>query len=288
MEKYIIFGVLAAILVIAAVLLIFGVGKNSSQNTAVNQNYYSTVNSSLRQTISSDILGLQTFQNNIPAGKDVLYSANYSLSTSAMLSNGTGENSSEYASGIISMIKSSNGNSEAVSNFTVSTPVYGIEYSLNSSSLVFSIGNNTYLCGNSAATGGNAVCTALNQSMANLTDSILQGLKLNDISVLRAYNITYDGFKCLFTEASFSMQLNDSNSSLTAAKSGSQLLKGTETSCKSAEYGIPVMSSLAASISVNSNISNVSVTSNSFIDYNMSIKSMNGYTAEITKSSLPK
>ena len=82
MEKYYIFGVVAAIAVFAFILLLFGVGKIGNQTTSVPQQAYGIANSSLDSSVYNDILGLQTYQNMIPNGKQLFYNANYSLSTS--------------------------------------------------------------------------------------------------------------------------------------------------------------------------------------------------------------
>jgi hypothetical protein len=60
MEKYYIFGIIAAVAVFAFVLLLFGVGKSSNQTTGVPQQAYGVANSSLKNAIYNDILGLQT------------------------------------------------------------------------------------------------------------------------------------------------------------------------------------------------------------------------------------
>lgn len=287
MEKYFIIGVIVAVIVVSAIILLFGVGRSSNINVPSSQAAYSSANSSLQQTIYNDILNMQPYQDNIPLGKSILYSANYTLSTDAALSNGTAENSSETAIGIISLLRGKNGNSEADSNFTITAPLYGTSYSLNSSSYLFSIGNDTYTCIKSAINGGKASCTSLNESMESIVNLLSNGLKITHLSVLRNYSTIYEGYPCLFTEESFSMLINKSNSSLIGTNSN-ESLSGTVTSCQSTQYKIPILNSLAASITVNSEYSNISLNSKSFINYNMSIKRISNFNGEITNSSLPK
>jgi hypothetical protein len=99
MERYFVFGVMAAVAVVSLIILIFGVGKNNSLSANLNQNYYNTANSSLRQSIFNDILGFQLYQDSMPLGKVFTYSVHYSLSTSTKLSNGSASNSSESSAG---------------------------------------------------------------------------------------------------------------------------------------------------------------------------------------------
>jgi len=288
MEKYYIFGVVAAIAVFAFILLLFGVGRpikvptNSINSSSFD---YSVANSSLQRTILNDIVGFNPYQNNMPTGKEFTYNINSSTSTSLVL-NGSTSNSTAVFNGEISLMKSSNGNSETQSNLTI----YSEGLTFNSSSTVFSVGNNTYLCLISALTGGNKNCIPLNLSFDNLSNTLLTGLKINKISVLRDYNTTFLGYKCLFTEASFSIDLNESNSSFSLNNVGFTsigVLSGTETSCLSSEYNMPVMNSISAKISLNQKINNTSLVSNSLIDYNMSIQNIRNFDGEITIKSLP-
>lgn len=287
MERYFIIGIIVAVIVVSVIILLFGVGRSNNITVPSSQSTYSSANSSLQQTIYNDILNLQPYQTSIPLGKIILYSANYTLSTNAVLSNGTSENSSETAAGIISLLRGKNGNSEADSNFTINEPIYGTSYSLNSSSYVFSIGNDTYTCLTSAINGGGASCTSLNESMESIVNLLSSGLTINHLSILRNYSTTYEGYPCLFTEESFSVLINGSNSSLIGTNAN-ESLSGTVTSCQSTQYNMPILNSLAASITVNSGYGNVSLNSRSFINYNMSIKRIGNFNGEITDSSLPK
>ncbi|EFD92201.1 MAG: hypothetical protein BJBARM5_1065 [Candidatus Parvarchaeum acidophilus ARMAN-5] len=287
MEKYFIVGVVIAVIVVSVIILLFGVGRNNNIIFPSSQSTYSSANSSLQQIIYNDILNLRPYQTSIPLGKIILYSANYTLSTDAVLSNGTAENSSETAAGIISLLRGKNGNSEADSNFTITKPLYGTSYSLNSSSYMFSIGNDTYTCLISAINDGAASCTSLNESMKSIVNLLSSGLKINRLSVLRNYSTIYEGYPCLFTEESFSILINGSNSSLIGTNAN-ESLSGTVTSCQSTQYNIPILNSLAASINVNSEYGNISLNSKSFINYNMSIKRISNFNGEITNSSLPK
>ena len=60
----------------------FGVGKSRNYTVNMPQGAYNIANSSLKNSVYNDILGLQTYQNIIPNGKDILYSVNYSISSS--------------------------------------------------------------------------------------------------------------------------------------------------------------------------------------------------------------
>ncbi len=287
MEKYFIFGIISAVIVVSVVFLLFGVGKqNMIPTNPINSSSfgYSVANSSLQRTILNDIVGFNPYQNNIRNGKEFTYNINSSTSTSLVL-NGSTSNSTAVSNGEISLMKSLNGNSETQSNLTI----YSEGLTLNSSSTVFSVGNNTYMCLISTLTGGNKNCIPLNLSFDNLSNTLLTGLKINKISVLRDYNTTYLGYKCLFTEASFSIDLNESNSSFSLNNVGftsTGVLSGTETSCLSSEYNMPVMNSIFARISLNQKIKNTSLVSNSYIDYNMSIKKIENFNGEITLNSL--
>jgi hypothetical protein len=285
MERYFVFGVFASVIIISVIIFLFGVGTNGSVNINHNQKYYSAVNSSLQQSIYSDILNLQTSQIAIPTGKSVVYSTNYTISTSNSILSGAGTNSSETGRGMITLIKSANGNSESETNFTVSMPFYGVAYNITSISYIFTIGNNSHLCTDSTATGGKIFCTSLNESIGSLSNMLSSGLKLSRLSILRAYNTTYRGYPCFFTESSFSISLNENKSALIGANSGNESIAGTATSCVSKEYNIQVMNSLSANISVN--INNSAVKASSLIDYNMSILRMTDFNTEITNSSLP-
>ena len=197
MEKYYIFGVVAAIAVFAFILLLFGVGKIGNQTTSVPQQAYGIANSSLDSSVYNDILGLQTYQNMIPNGKQLFYNANYSLSTSTSLSNGSGSNSTENARGHIVLMHGLNGNSEAFSNFTITVPLSaGIGYNLTSLSYVFSVGNNTYLCSGSSSTFGKVSCQSLNESTEALDSALLSSINISKVSLLEAYNMTYKGYPC--------------------------------------------------------------------------------------------
>ena len=59
MERYFVFGVFASVIIISVIIFLFGVGTNGSVNINHNQKYYSAVNSSLQQSIYSDILNLR-------------------------------------------------------------------------------------------------------------------------------------------------------------------------------------------------------------------------------------
>lgn len=285
MGKYLVFGVFASVIVISVVIFIFGVGTNGSININHNQKYYSAVNSSLQQSIYNDILNLQTSQITIPTGKTIVYSTNYTISTSNSILSGAGTNSSETGRGIITLIKSANGNSESETNFTLSMPFYGLAYNVTFISYIFTIGNNSHLCTDSTATGGKIFCTSLNESIGSLSNMLSSGLKLSRLSILRAYNTTYKGYPCFFTESSFSINLNENKSALLGANSGNESIAGTATSCVSKEYNIQVMNSLYAKVSVNINGS--AVEASSLVDYNMSILKMTDVNTEITNNSLP-
>ena len=251
MEKYYLFGIAAAFIVFAVIILLFGIGKSSTANTRIPLQAYSVANSSLKSAVYNDILGLQTYQNTIPNGKELLYSVNYSLSTSTSLSNGSGSNSTENAKGQIQLIHGLNGNSEAFSNFTTFIPVSaGINYNLTSLSYVFALGNDTYLCSGSSATAGRVSCISLNESMENISNALLNSLNMSSVSLLEAYNTTYKGYPCLFTLSSFSVGINSSNSPLIAGKVGKEELSGLLTSCVYKKYNITVLNSLAAGISI--------------------------------------
>ena len=288
MEKYYIFGIVAAVGVFAFILLFFGVGKNVNLFESVPQQAYGIANSSLESSIYNDILGLQTYQNAIPNGKMALYNVNYSLSTSTSLSNGTNSNSTEISKGYIQLLHGSNGNSEAFSNFTISVPVYSsIGYNLTSLSYVFAIGNNTYLCFGSSATSGKVSCEPLNESMKTLSYSLFNALKMDKVSLLEAYNTTYKGYPCLFTVSSFSLSINSSNSSLIARSTGNEKLGGILTSCFYKNYNITVLNSLAATISVSMKINGTNFSSTSFISYNESMSKISNFNYNINENSLP-
>ena len=288
MEKYLVLGIILAVAVVATVILLFGIGKSSNLSINPPQQDYSAANSSLESAVYGDILGLQTYQNILPTGKSASYDVNYSLFTSSSLSNGSGSNSSELSRGGIRLYHGLNGNSEAFSNFTMSIPVSaGITYNITSLSYIFAVGNNTYLCTGSSSTAGKVSCLALNESMQNMTDALLSGLKMNRVSLLEAYNTTYRGYPCLFTVSSFDLALNESNSSLIAGSSGNEKLSGILTSCDYKKYNISVMSSLAADISVSIDLNGTSLNSNSYISYNEYILRLDNYTTDLTKNSLP-
>jgi hypothetical protein len=288
MEKYLVLGIIAAVAVVATVILLFGIGKSSNFSVSLPQQDYAAANSSLESAVYSNVLGLQTYQNTLPAGKSASYDVNYSLFTSSSLANGSGSNSSELSRGSIRLYHGLNGNSEAFSNFTMSIPVSaGITYNITSLSYVFAIGNNTYLCSGSSSTAGKVSCLALNESMANLSDALLGGLKLNRVSLLKAYNTTYRGYPCLFTVSSFDLALNESNSSLIAGSSGNEKLSGILTSCDYKRYNITVMSSLVADLSVSIDLNGTALNSNSYISYNESILNIGNFASDITKAGLP-
>ena len=71
MEKYYIFGIIAAFAVFAVVLVLFGVGKSRNYTVNMPQGDYNIANLSLKNSVYNDILGLQTYQNIIPNGKNV-------------------------------------------------------------------------------------------------------------------------------------------------------------------------------------------------------------------------
>lgn len=288
MEKYYIFGVIAAVVAVASILLLFGVGKSSNLSTSVPLQAYSVANSSLKNAVYNDILGLQTYQNAIPNGKQLFYNVNYSLSTSTSLSNGSGSNSTASSKGYIQLIHGSNGNSEAVSNFTTFVPVSaGINYNLTSVSYVFALGNDTYFCSGSSATDGKISCASLNESMGNLSIALLNSLKTDSVSLLEAYNTTYKGYPCLFTVSTFSIAINGSNSSLVAGKTGKEDLSGILTSCFYRNYNIAVLNSMAADLSVSMKINGTNFTSTAFISYNESLSKISNFNYGINKNSLP-
>ncbi len=288
MEKYYIFGIIAAVAVFAFVLLLFGVGKSSNQTTGVPQQAYGVANSSLKNAIYNDILGLQTSQNIIPSGKQLLYNVNYSLSTSASLSNGSVSNSTENAKGYITLMHGLNGNSEAFSNFTITVPLpSGIGYNLTSLSYVFAIENNTYLCLGSSSTLGKVSCESFNQSTKALNSALLSSINISKVSLLEAYNTTYKGYPCLFTVSTFSMGINSSNSSFISNKAGKEDLSGVLTSCFYRNYNITVLNSMAADISVSMQINGTNLTSTSFISYNESLSKISDFSYNINENSLP-
>ncbi|MCL4362116.1 MAG: hypothetical protein OH338_01275 [Candidatus Parvarchaeota archaeon] len=288
MEKYYLFGIAAAFIVFAVILLLFGIGKSSTINTKTPLQAYSIANSSLKSAVYNDILGLQTYQNAIPNGKELLYNVNYSLSTSTSLSNGSGSNSTENARGYIQLIHGINGNSEAFSNFTASIPVSaGINYNVTSLSYVFSIANDTYLCSGSSATAGKVSCISLNESMENISSALLNSLNMSSVSLLEAYNTTYKGYPCLFTLSSFSVGINSSNSPLIAGKVGKEELSGLLTSCVYKKYNITVLTSLAAGISISMKLNGTSLNSTSFISYNESLSKISSFNSGITENGLP-
>lgn len=288
MEKYYIFGIIAAVAVFAFVLLLFGVGKSSNQTTGVPQQAYGVANSSLKNAIYNDILGLQTSQNIIPSGKQLLYNVNYSLSTSASLSNGSVSNSTENAKGYITLMHGLNGNSEAFSNFTITVPLpSGIGYNLTSLSYVFAIENNTYLCLGSSSTLGKVSCESFNQSTKALNSALLSSINISKVSLLEAYNTTYKGYPCLFTVSTFSMGINSSNSSFISNKAGKEDLSGILTSCFYRNYNITVLNSMAADLSVSMQINGTNLTSTSFISYNESLSKISDFSYNINENSLP-
>ena len=288
MEKYYIVGIIAAFAVVAFILLIFGVGKSGNPVASVPQQDYGIANSSLKSSIYNDIIGLQTYQNIIPEGKMLSYDVNYSLSTSASLSNGSASNNTESAKGYIQLIHGLNGNSEAFSNFTIAVPVStGIGYNLTSLSYVFAIGNTSYLCSGSSATSGKTACGSLNESMETLDGALFNALNMSSVSLLEAYNITYKGYPCLFTVSSFSLSVNGSKNPLIAGNTGNERLRGILTSCLYRNYNITVLNSLAAVISVSMKINNTNFTSTSFISYNESISKISNFDSYISESSLP-
>ena len=288
MEKYYIFGIIAAVAMFAFVLLLFGVGKSSNQTTGVPQQAYGVANSSLKNAIYNDILGLQTYQNIIPSGKQLLYNVNYSLSTSASLSNGSVSNSTENAKGYITLMHGLNGNSEAFSNFTITVPLpSGIGYNLTSLSYVFAIENNTYLCLGSSSTLGKVSCESFNQSTKALNSALLSSINISKVSLLEAYNTTYKGYPCLFTVSTFSMGINSSNSSFISNKAGKEDLSGVLTSCFYRNYNITVLNSMAADLSVSMQINGTNLTSTSFISYNESLSKISDFSYNINENSLP-
>ncbi len=288
MEKYYISGIIAAVAVFAFVLLLFGVGKSSNQTTGVPQQAYGVANSSLKNAIYNDILGLQTYQNIIPSGKQLLYNVNYSLSTSASLSNGSVSNSTENAKGYITLMHGLNGNSEAFSNFTITVPLpSGIGYNLTSLSYVFAIENNTYLCLGSSSTLGKVSCESFNQSTKALNSALLSSINISKVSLLEAYNTTYKGYPCLFTVSTFSMGINSSNSSFISNKAGKEDLSGVLTSCFYRNYNITVLNSMAADLSVSMQINGTNLTSTSFISYNESLSKISDFSYNINENSLP-
>ncbi len=288
MEKYYIFGIIAAVAVFAFVLLLFGVGKSSNQTTGVPQQAYGVANSSLKNAIYNDILGLQTSQNIIPSGKQLLYNVNYSLSTSASLSNGSVSNSTENAKGYITLMHGLNGNSEAFSNFTITVPLpSGIGYNLTSLSYVFAIENNTYLCLGSSSTLGKVSCESFNQSTKALNSALLSSINISKVSLLEAYNTTYKGYPCLFTVSTFSIGINSSNSSFISNKAGKEDLSGILTSCFYRNYNITVLNSMAADLSVSMQINGTNLTSTSFISYNESLSKISDFSYNINENSLP-
>ncbi|MGC8533859.1 MAG: hypothetical protein ACP5MV_04520 [Candidatus Parvarchaeum sp.] len=288
MEKYYLIGIAAAVVVFSVVLLLFGIGKSSTPNTSIPVQAYSVANSSLKSAVYNDILGFQTYQNTIPNGKEAFYNVNYSLSTSASLSNGTGSNSTENSKGYIQLVHGLNGNSEAFSNFTTSTPVSaGISYNTTSLSYVFSIGNETYMCLGSSATAGKVSCIPLNESMENLSSTLLNALNASSVSLLEAYNTTYNGYPCLFTLSSFSVALNGSSNPLIAGKISKEKLSGLLTSCVYTKYNIPVLTSLAAGIYVSIKLNGTSLNSSSFISYNESLSKIGSFNSYITRNNLP-
>ncbi len=288
MEKYYIFGIIAAVAVFAFILLLFGVGKNGNPAASVPQQAYGIANSSLESSVYNDILGLQTYQNVIPEGKMVSYNVNYSLSTYASLSNGSNSNSTKSSNGYIQLFHGLNGNSEAFSNFTIFVPVYqGIGYNLTSLSYVFAIGNNTYLCSGSSATSGKVSCEPLNESVKTLNYALFNSLKMDQVSLLEAYNTTYKGYPCLFTVSSFSLSINSSNSQLIAGSTGNEKLNGILTSCLYKNYNITVLNSLAATISISMKINGTNFVSTSFISYNESISKISDFNYNINENSLP-
>ena len=288
MEKYYIFGIIAAVAMFAFVLLLFGVGKSSNQTTGVPQQAYGVANSSLKNAIYNDILGLQTSQNIIPSGKQLLYNVNYSLSTSASLSNGSVSNSTENAKGYITLMHGLNGNSEAFSNFTITVPLpSGIGYNLTSLSYVFAIENNTYLCLGSSSTLGKVSCESFNQSTKALNSALLSSINISKVSLLEAYNTTYKGYPCLFTVSTFSMGINSSNSSFISNKAGKEDLSGVLTSCFYRNYNITVLNSMAADLSVSMQINGTNLTSTSFISYNESLSKISDFSYNINENSLP-
>ncbi len=288
MEKYYIFGIIAAVAVFAFVLLLFGVGKNGNPAASVPQQAYGVANSSLKNAIYNDILGLQTYQNIIPSGKQLLYNVNYSLSTSASLSNGSVSNSTENAKGYITLMHGLNGNSEAFSNFTITVPLpSGIGYNLTSLSYVFAIENNTYLCLGSSSTLGKVSCESFNQSTKALNSALLSSINISKVSLLEAYNTTYKGYPCLFTVSTFSIGINSSNSSFISNKAGKEDLSGILTSCFYRNYNITVLNSMAADISVSMQINGTNLTSTSFISYNESLSKISDFSYNIKENSLP-
>ncbi len=288
MEKYYIFGIIAAVAVFAFVLLLFGVGKSSNQTTGVPQQAYGVANSSLKNAIYNDILGLQTSQNIIPSGKQLLYNVNYSLSTSASLSNGSVSNSTENAKGYITLMHGLNGNSEAFSNFTITVPLpSGIGYNLTSLSYIFAIENNTYLCLGSSSTLGKVSCESFNQSTKALNSALLSSINISKVSLLEAYNTTYKGYPCLFTVSTFSIGINSSNSSFISNKAGKEDLSGILTSCFYRNYNITVLNSMAADLSVSMQINGTNLTSTSFISYNESLSKISDFSYNINENSLP-
>ncbi len=280
MKNYYVFGVIAAAALIIGLLFM-----STGGAPAVNfPQGYSAAGYSLRSAVYSDILGLQIGQNSIPAGKAAYYRANYSILTSSAPSGGA-QNGSETAEGTIVLMHGIDGNSESVSNFTVTVPYSaGAGYALSSVSYMFGIGNDTYLCTRSSSSGGNAECTNANRSMRNISDGILGGLDGIRITLLRDYNTIYKGYPCLFTVSSFSLSINGSGFPLIA---GNKKLDGILTSCLYKKYNITVMNSLAATISISLRTNGTILNSTSFISYNESIDKISSFNADVTKNSLP-
>ena len=288
MEKYYILGIIAAIAVFASIILLFGVGKSSNYSTGVPLPAYGIANSSLKNAIYNDILGLQAYQNVIPNGKQLLYNVNYSLSTYTLLSNGSKSNSTENANGYIQLFHGLNGNSEAFSNFTITVPLSsGIGYNLTSLSYIFAVGNNTYLCLGSSSTLGKVSCESLNQSAKALNSAFLSSINISKISLLKDYNTTYKGYPCLFTVSSFSIGINSSNSSFIAGKPEKENLSGILTSCFYRNYNITVLNSMAAELSVSMEINETNLTSTSFISYNESLSKISDFSYNINENNLP-
>jgi hypothetical protein len=218
----------------------------------------------------------------------LLYNVNYSLSTSASLSNGSVSNSTENAKGYITLMHGLNGNSEAFSNFTITVPLpSGIGYNLTSLSYVFAIENNTYLCLGSSSTLGKVSCESFNQSTKALNSALLSSINISKVSLLEAYNTTYKGYPCLFTVSTFSIGINSSNSSFISNKAGKEDLSGVLTSCFYRNYNITVLNSMAADLSVSMQINGTNLTSTSFISYNESLSKISDFSYNINENSLP-
>lgn len=288
MEKYYIFGIIAAFAVFAVVLVLFGVGKSRNYTVNMPQGAYNIANLSLKNSVYNDILGLQTYQNIMPNGKNVMYNVNYSISTSQSLSNGSGSNTSELSKGYVQLIRGLNGNSEAFSNFSGLYQLSsGLSYNLTSLSYVFSLGNNSYLCLGSSQTLNKVSCESFNESFENISDYLLNSLDNANISLLKAYNTTYKGYPCLFTVSYFSLSLNTSNDSLLSGNQQNEQLQGVLTSCLYRPYNITLLNSLAASASISTKINSTNMTIQSFISYNESISKLSDFNKDITKNSLP-